>query len=462
MPKRKRDSVDGEADQSPEWTPEQDFPWLHPSNSPRALQLRRAREAEIEMILKEDEAFEHVLSGSTDSDDGILDLRIRRPPNHQNLEDRYRKQGLTKNDYGRIHRERVQYSDLANADHTGHNPKRRKGSRSSSDEARWQARVCYCGQANYETAFEVIKCTAKLCRRLYFHLDCIDPQDMPEDGSAFICIDCQDGQQHKISNHLHIVPVKSLEYSLGDVQTKGLLLSTPEHESTFSDISTSISEPDSPLKAADMACGDDERSDECADSKSDTFGPADRAFVREPMTPPRTGFLAINNFADPRHPMSPDSLGAMGGLSKESPGQLDGHHTSDPHYTAMQSFGAHENRVPGQERDSIVDAGNRALVPHFHAFAPFHALAPFMQPSTSESDPYFLTADEARYASCWRGACPITPLFTALPKEKQASLVNRSHTATAGLSHWWAGEIKKMAVRIPALSDVLKLNEEQA
>lgn len=170
----------------------EDHAFNYPSNSPKAKLIRAHVQQEIEQTLIEvaryEKARENELKNrATAVKDDVqeVNLLITRPYYIEPKGQRYRKQGLTENDYKKDLKLRKELID------------RRVGLESSITAPPLsplktifkEDRICSCREPDDGT--EILRCSAEFCPIGWFHLHCTNLERMPTIREAYYCEYCR-------------------------------------------------------------------------------------------------------------------------------------------------------------------------------------------------------------------------------------------------------------------------------
>lgn len=155
-----------------------------PSNSPKNKILRAHKQYDIQDTLNEVSKYEKTQKGvpfpsetNTARSTDLPDLNITRPAYVEPPAARYRKQGLTKNDYNKY---------LKNRDEADvYTPAASFKSLPNTD------RMCSCREFDDESE-EVLHCSAPICPVGWYHLRCTVLDRLPNTTELFFCIYCSD------------------------------------------------------------------------------------------------------------------------------------------------------------------------------------------------------------------------------------------------------------------------------
>ena len=472
MTKRKRNppnegSPREESKKTPQ-TPE--LPFNYPSNSNIARRLRKERDDEIKEILKADEKLEHAYNEYSRDIARLPDLTLRRPPNHTNLDDRYKKQGLTKLEYDRHSKQRRVDKERTVSLETEHE-EGKELLPSPTNTLFEQENICYCREPDDGAGFDVVKCAGEYCLVACFHLRCIELREIPDGGEDFFCQDCLPYAKRQLQENeqalqpTHDQTATDTSTLVDGTESEGLASNESSDElddqakldnsddaqaewankeqeiikGALAEISEALNQ-DAEILIADLEDDEDELQEE-EEQGSELAEP--------PISP---GFLAVNKLNDPRSYEDPHASSA----------QLDGHLSPSRKHTSPRYLSPHHTRHQRRHKRTNSQSSAQVPLPAGYTSTPFHALAPFISPSLSNNDPHALTAEEARYVWCWRASCPPTSLLNTLSKTKRDELMAETDRATMGLSEWWVHEANRMGFmkgEVSNLRDVLENGE---
>ncbi|RMZ78347.1 hypothetical protein DV738_g3906, partial [Chaetothyriales sp. CBS 135597] len=441
MCKRKHDAVADEDGSSSEprrknvASERPDFPFNYPSNSEMAISLRHQRYLEIEQVRKADENFQHVQNEFTDDDVEFPSLILRRPPNHTNYRDRYKKQGRTRSWY-RPRKQQYRSDGMENAG-SASDPLQEDtdGEPSPAGTISGLDIICSCREPSDRGGLDTIECAGDYCMVGLYHLRCMGLEELPAGHADWFCPQC-------------------VHYA--DWQRRQ---TEAEADDDFIN-----DESDTLVAASPSAMG--HSGDELSDSffREDTI---EAAVEEEEIS------QAINH---PEHQLD---------------GNGSGHFTRDSepvirrYYRTLLAKEYANRELVNRNRPPLLPnlQANRqtqttAAPAHSPAFSsrpvassvafsttPFYALAPFITPSYACKDPHALTLDELRRFWGWRAHCSpcatTTELVQATPHAVREFFAHEDGNAMTLLGKWWREEMGQLKCEYHQmmLSDVLRTSQ---
>ncbi|RMZ76081.1 hypothetical protein DV737_g4974, partial [Chaetothyriales sp. CBS 132003] len=454
MAKRKRDAMNNEDGSSPESKSKQvgngpDFPFRYPSNSAMAWRLRRERQLEIEEIKKADERLEQVQNEYADDDSKFPSLILRRPPNHTSIENRYKKQGLTRTRSGPRSRQRK--SDGTERDSSESDASQQGAYRelSPTETAFRPETICSCREPEDGDGHDVVKCVGEHCMIGIYHLRCLGLEQLPADEADWFCPQC-------------------VHYA--DRQRR-------EKQAEVDDLSND--EPDT-LIATSSSIGDQDGdpSGESSQNEQDTWQAREQAIVKggvEEISAAINHGNGSGHFTRGSEPLIARYYRTLLAREYANMTVIKRNHpplapvsqaTNNAPATAATIAATGTTPTPSSVSTAgpvTVPASGACPVssPATSSTTRFYALAPFITPSHADQDPHALTLDEARRFWGWRAHCSAsaitTELVQAIPLATRDFLAQEDGNAMAGLGEWWRKEM--MAIKgeyhLMALSDVL-------
>ncbi|RMZ87359.1 hypothetical protein DV736_g5413, partial [Chaetothyriales sp. CBS 134916] len=510
MPKRKHDAITDEDGNSPKSKSkavgkDPDFPFRYPSNSAMAWQLRQERQLEIEEIRKADKRFEHVQNEYSDEESKFPSLILRRPPNHTSIENRYKKQGLTRTRSGP--RPRQRRSDGMERGSSESDSPRQGTDREPSPTATVfvQEIICSCREPLDGDGLDVVKCAGEHCMIGIYHMRCLGLEQLPTDEADWFCPQCvyyadrqrrekqveADDTSNNDSNTL-IATSSSIEDQGNDPSGES---SQNEQDTwhaqeqaivkgTIKEISEAINHPrhhhDQALEDDDGELDDNQEKGKAEESSSPVQIHGFRAINAPPsptITPPSPEFdgNGSGHFTRSSKPLVARYYRTL--LAREHANMA----VINRNHPLLVSIPQATNIAPATAATTVAFATTPALSPisttspvTFPASAaclvsspatssrtPFYALAPFITPSHADEDPHALTLEESRRFWGWRAHCSAsaitTELVQAIPHATRDFLAQEDRNAMTGLGEWWREEMTaiKGEYHLMVLSEVL-------